>query len=162
MLTFFGTCYIIRSNLGKVCLNMYNKDSRQFRLGDVYLMEFTGEGNAQNGLRPGIVLQNNIGNIYSPNVIALPLTTRIKRVDLPSHVLLEADTTGLLKDSMVLCENPQTMSKDKIGKYITTLSYEQIVCICKAFLMATGVAAFVSPDEFVSVHTKTISLNVVA
>lgn len=92
------------------------------RIGEVYMMNFSGTGNEQKGWRPGLVFQNNTGNAYSPNIIALPLTGSIKKTDQPTHVFVKADGTGLLKDSMVLCENPERMSKRRIGKYITTLS----------------------------------------
>lgn len=88
--------------------------NRQPQIGDVYLMQFGGSGSEQNGWRPGIVFQNNIGNAYSPNIIALPLTSQIKKANQPTHVVLPAKETGLRKDSMVLCENPERMSKDRL------------------------------------------------
>ena len=81
--------------------------NRQPQIGDVYLMRFGGSGSEQSGWRPGIVFQNNIGNAYSPNIIALPLTSQIKKANQPTHVILPAKETGLRKDSMVLCENPE-------------------------------------------------------
>ena len=63
------------------------------------------------GWRPGVVFQNNIGNAKSPNIIALPLTTCLKKLNMPTHVLVRADESGLKKDSMVLCENPERMSR---------------------------------------------------
>ena len=95
--------------------------TRQIRIGDVYLMRFGGEGNEQRGWRPGIVFQNNLGNAYSPNIIALPLTTAIKKLNQPTHVFLPAEETGLVKDSIALCENPEAMSKERLGAYLTTL-----------------------------------------
>lgn len=106
------------------------------RIGDVYLMRFTGSGNEQTGWRPGLVFQNNTGNIYSPNIIALPFTSSIKKSEQPTHVLVPSSGTGLRKDSMVLCENPERMSKDRLGAYITTLPDEYMEKIAIANLFA--------------------------
>lgn len=93
-------------------------------IGDVYLMKFEGSGNEQSGWRPGVVFQNNVGNAHSPNVIALPLTSSIKKTNQPTHVVVLAADTGLRRDSMVLCENPEKMSKARIGKFLTRLPDE--------------------------------------
>ena len=80
-------------------------------IGEVYMMQFECSKCKQNGWRPGVVLQNNVGNIYSPNVIALPLTSAIKKISQPTHVVICAEDTGLWTDGMVLCENPETVPK---------------------------------------------------
>ena len=95
------------------------------RLGDIYLMSFSGVGSEQKGVRPGIIFQNDIGNDRSPNVIALPLTTRIKNLAQPTHVLLPAEKYNLLADSLVLCENPQRMSKSRLLKYLGADVYKR-------------------------------------
>jgi mRNA interferase MazF len=89
----------------------------QIRIGEIYMMEFTGTGCEQTGWRPGVVFQNNIGNTFSPNIIVLPLTTAIKKCSQPTHVLISSKDSGIRKDSIVLCENPQRMSKSRIGNY---------------------------------------------
>ena len=101
-------------------------------------MNFSGSGSEQNGWRPGLVFQNNTGNMYSPNIIALPLTTSIKKTGQPTHVVIRAEEGGLRKTSMVLCENPERMSKDRIGQYITTLSNEDMRCVAIANLLASS------------------------
>ena len=113
-------------------------------IGDVYLMKFDGTGSEQSGWRPGVVFQNNVGNSHSPNIIALPLTSSIKKVNQPTHVMVYASDTGLRKDSMVLCENPEKMSKSKIGKFITRLSDEYMKQIACAHLMAVSAVSFLS------------------
>lgn len=60
-------------------MNPQNKE-RTPRIGDVYLMRFAGDASEQTGWRPGLVFQNNIGNVHSPNIIALPLTSSIKKI----------------------------------------------------------------------------------
>lgn len=129
------------------------------KIGDVYLMRFGGEGNEQKGWRPGLVFQNNLGNLHSPNIIALPLTSSIKKEDQLTHVVLPAEETGLLKDSMVLCENPQRMSKDRVGNYITTIPDEFMSKIAEANLLATSAISFISPELLVSIWKKAAMLN---
>lgn len=90
------------------------------------MMKFSGSGHEQSGLRPGIVFQNNVGNEKSPNIIAIPLTSVIKKLNMPSHVLLRASKYGLRKDSVALCEGPERLAKDKLGFYITTLSNQDM------------------------------------
>jgi mRNA interferase MazF len=133
--------------------------NRQPQIGDVYLMRFCGSGSEQNGWRPGIVFQNNIGNAYSQNIIALPLTSQIKKANQPTHVVLPAKETGLRKDSMVLCENPERMSKDRLGDYLTTIPAKYMAEIAAANILASAAIAYIDPDVLLSLWQKAISLN---
>lgn len=133
--------------------------NRQPQIGDVYLMRFGGSGSEQNGWRPGIVFQNNIGNAYSPNIIALPLTSQIKKANQPTHVVLPAKETGLRKDSMVLCENPERMSKDRLGDYLTTIPAKYMAEIAAANILASAAIAYIDPDVLLTLWQKAISLN---
>lgn len=105
-------------------MGFQNNKERVPQIGEVYLMKFGGSGSEQSGWRPGVVFQNNMGNAYSPNIIALPLTSSLKKTNQPTHVIIKAADSGLRRDSMVLCENPERMSKERLGQYITTLSEE--------------------------------------
>lgn len=122
-------------------------------------MDFSGNGSEQHGWRPGLVFQNNKGNSYSPNIIALPLTSSLKKLNQPTHVVVSAKDTGLVKDSVVLCENPERMSKERIGNYITSLSSAQMGMVAEAFLLATSAIAFLSEEHLLDVRKRAISLN---
>lgn len=136
---------------------------RKIQIGDVYLMKFGGEGNEQKGWRPGVVFQNNLGNTHSPNVIALPLTSSLKKKEQPTHVMLPAEEVGLVKDSMVLCENPERMSKDKMGRFLTRIPDEYMAQIAIASLLATSAIAFISnPEILMQVWRQSMQLNAVA
>lgn len=128
-------------------------------IGEVYVMYFAGTGSEQAGWRPGVVFQNNVGNAKSPNIIALPLTTSLKKLGMPTHVLLKASETGLRFDSMVICENPEKMSKEKMGRYITKLTEEQMKEVVKASLMATAAISFLDQKTLLSVWRQSIELN---
>lgn len=128
-------------------------------IGDVYFMRFGGSGSEQSGWRPGLVFQNNTGNLYSPNVIALPLTSSLKKLGQPTHVVLPAAETGLPRDSMVLCENPERMSKDRVGRYITTLPRSFMAQVARASILATSAIAFLEPETLMDIWRQACSLN---
>ena len=128
-------------------------------IGDVYLMKFEGVGNEQSGWRPGVVFQNNVGNAHSPNVIALPLTSSIKKTSQPTHVVVPAADSGLKLDSMVLCENPEKMSKAKIGKFLTRLPNEYMKKIAVANLLATSAISFLNENDLLEAWQEAIRLN---
>lgn len=133
--------------------------NRNMMIGDIYMMKFTGSASEQNGWRPGLVFQNNTGNAYSPNIIALPLTSSIKKTSQPTHVVISANETGLKRDSMVLCENPERMSKDNVGMYITTLPEKYMKEIAAASILSSSVISYLDPDVLMSVWEKAVALN---
>lgn len=128
-------------------------------IGEVYMMNFTGDAHEQAGWRPGVVLQNNIGNANSSNVIVVPLTSAIKKTNQPTHVVITAEESGLDMDSMVLCENPKTIAKTKIGRYMTRLSAEQMRQIAIASTVATSAISYLTITELFDVWLQTIRLN---
>lgn len=133
--------------------------TRTPRIGEIYLMEFGGSGSEQSGVRPGLVFQNNVGNEHSPNIIALPLTSAVKKLGQPTHVLLKASETGLRKDSVVLCENPQRMSKEKLGRYLTSLSDKDMARVAVANLLATSAIAYIDTDALLRIWKAAAALN---
>lgn len=143
-------------------MSLYQSEIRKPQIGDVYLMRFGGCGNEQQGWRPGLVFQNNLGNQHSPNIIALPLTSAIKKSNQPTHVVIPSEGTGLVRDSMVLCENPERMSKDRLGNYLTTIPQEYMSQIAVASLLATSAISFIDPATLLSIWQKATALNAVA
>jgi Growth inhibitor len=143
---------------------MYMEDIRNIgtppKIGEVYLMVFSSSGSEQGGKRPGVVFQNNVGNMYSPNIIALPLTSAVKKVAQPTHVLLRAEETGLRMDSIVLCENPERMSKERISRFITRLSNDYMKKIAEANLIATSAISFLDMESILRVWHAASLLNV--
>lgn len=138
---------------------MLNLSERTPRFGDVYLVRFEGTGSEQSGLRPAVVFQNNIGNVHSPNVTVLPMTSRIKKSSQPTHVVILAEDSDLLRDSMVLCENPVCVSKEKLGSYLATLSDEQMGRIAEANMMASAAIAYINPELLIGIWQRAARLN---
>ncbi len=91
--------------------------------GDVFYADFDPAiGSEQGGVRPAVVIQNNIGNLHSPTVIVAPITSKLTKSNLPTHVLLPAQTCGLPQDSMVLLEQVRVLDKTRLRERIGTLS----------------------------------------
>lgn len=130
--------------------------------GEVYLCRFEGTDSEQSGWRPAVIFQNNVGNAHSPNVIVLPLTTSLKRMDMPTHVVVKAADTGLRRDSMVVCENPVSVSKRKLDAYITKLPEAYMVQIAIASLLATSALELLDSAAFLTVKRQSARLNAVA
>lgn len=137
----------------------FTTQSTTLTIGQIYMMRFDGSGSEQQGWRPGLVFQNNTGNVHSPNIIALPLTRSYKKVSQPTHVFVPASDGGLQYDSMLLCENPQRMSKERIGRYITTLDNEKMGEVAFASLLATSAISFLDPTQLLTAWKKASILN---
>ena len=133
--------------------------ARAPKIGDVYFLKFQGEGSVQAGWRPGVVFQNNIGNTHSPNVVVLPMTTSLKKMGMPTHVLVRAADTGMIKDSLVLCENPQCIPKKELGRYIATLPDYYMGEIAAASIMASGAISYMDLGSVIRVWQEATSLN---
>ena len=89
--------------------------------GDIYYADLSPViGSEQGGVRPVLVVQNDVGNKYSPTVIAAAVTSQINKAKMPTHIEIKADEYGLAKDSVILLEQVRTIDKkrlnDKIGK----------------------------------------------
>lgn len=134
-------------------------DGRTPKIGDVFMLRFDGIGSEQVGWRPALVFQNNVGNTHSPNVIVLPLTSKLKKTNQPTHVVIPAEGTGLARDSMVLCENPESVSKDRLGKYLTTLPDEYMAKIAEAHILATSAISYINPKVILALWERAAKLN---
>ncbi len=141
-------------------MNKINKN-KEPKIGDIFLVNFSGSDSEQNGLRPGLVFQNNVGNEFSPNLIMLPLTTSIKKMSQPTHVFLPKEV-GLLRDSIILCENPERISKKKLVGYITTLDNEYMSKVAVGSLLSSSAISFIDPDLLLSVWQEALALNAIA
>lgn len=94
---------------------MVNRRNTTIHRGDIYLADLAPVvGSEQGGIRPVLIIQNNIGNQHSPTVIAAVITGQIKHRYLPTHVLLDAPGYGLLKKSVVMLEQLRTLDKGRL------------------------------------------------
>ena len=114
---------------------------RQIRRGDIYYADLAPViGSEQRGNRPVLVIQNDIGNRYSPTIIAAIITGQIKSKYLPTHVLLTALDCSLPRDSMVMLEQLRTLDKLRLHHYIGSLSKRKMDEIDAALEISIGLA----------------------
>ncbi|MBE5742489.1 MAG: type II toxin-antitoxin system PemK/MazF family toxin [Clostridiales bacterium] len=95
-------------------------------------------GSEQGGVRPVLVVQNDIGNKYSPTVIAAAVTSRINKAKLPTHIELCAEDFGLNKDSVVLLEQIRTLDKRRLKERIGELPVTTMQLVDRALLISLG------------------------
>ena len=89
------------------------------RRGDIYYADLSPVvGSEQGGIRPVLIVQNNVGNKYSPTVIAAAITSQINKAKLPTHIEINADEYGLQKDSVILLEQIRTIDKKRLREKI--------------------------------------------
>ncbi len=108
--------------------------------GEIYYADFTGAvGSEQGGVRPALILQNNLGNKYSTTVIVAPLTSRDK-YDLPTHVYI-GDVGKLKQPSYVLLEQLRTLDKIRLTEFLGRLTDSQMNMVNKAIKISVGLNA---------------------
>ena len=83
--------------------------------GDIYYADLSPVvGSEQGGLRPVLIIQNDVGNRYSPTVIAAAITSKMSKTHLPTHIDIYAEQVGLAKDSVILLEQVRTIDKRRL------------------------------------------------
>ena len=101
--------------------------------GDIYYADLSPVvGSEQGGTRPVVIVQNDVGNKYSPTVIAAAVTSKINKARLPTHIELSASVYGLTKDSVVLLEQIRTIDKKRLKDKICHLDGEIMKRVNKA------------------------------
>ncbi|CAM2883393.1 type II toxin-antitoxin system PemK/MazF family toxin [Hathewaya histolytica] len=95
--------------------------------GDIFYADLSPViGSEQGGIRPVIIIQNDIGNKYSPTVIISAITSQINKAKLPTHVEISSEEYGLNKDSVVLLEQIRTLDKKRLKEKIGHMSDEDM------------------------------------
>ena len=100
--------------------------------GDILYAELSPVlGSEQGGMRPVLVIQNDIGNKYSPTVIIAPITSQMNKAKLPTHLDVSAGEFGLLKDSVVLLEQIRTIDKSRLREKVGHIPIGKMVFVDK-------------------------------
>ncbi|MED4311801.1 type II toxin-antitoxin system PemK/MazF family toxin [Heyndrickxia coagulans] len=111
--------------------------------GDVYFADLSPVvGSEQGGVRPVLILQNDIGNRFSPTVIVAAITAQIQKAKLPTHVEIDAKRYGLERDSVILLEQIRTIDKQRLTDKITHLDEEVMEKIDDALKISLGLVEF--------------------
>ncbi|MBE5787582.1 MAG: type II toxin-antitoxin system PemK/MazF family toxin [Clostridiales bacterium] len=107
--------------------------------GDIYYANLDPViGSEQGGVRPVLIIQNDLGNRFSPTVIVLPLTSRMGKRPLRTHVPLLPPQGGVKRPSLILCEQVRTLEKSRLTGYLGRLTAEKIRAVEQALSLAVG------------------------
>ena len=99
-------------------------------------------GSEQGGVRPVLIIQNNVGNRYSPTVIISAITSHIEKAKLPTHVELKAGEYGLEKDSVILLEQIRTIDKQRLQQKVTELDEKIMTRVDESLKISMGLIDF--------------------
>ncbi len=109
------------------------------RRGDIYYADLSPVvGSEQGGIRPVLIVQNDVGNKYSPTVIAAAITSQREKTKLPTHIQVNADNSGLAKDSIVLLEQVRTIDKQRLKEKMGRLDKTSMDKIDQALSVSFG------------------------
>ncbi|MBR6314351.1 MAG: type II toxin-antitoxin system PemK/MazF family toxin [Clostridia bacterium] len=110
--------------------------------GDIYYADLRPVvGSEQGGIRPVLIVQNDIGNKFSPTVIAAAITSQTGKTPLPTHIRVDAKDSGLLKDSVVLLEQVRTLDKRRLRARMGSLDEKDMARIDRAIFVSFGLSA---------------------
>ena len=108
--------------------------------GDIYYADLSPVvGSEQGGIRPVLIVQNNVGNRYSPTVIAAAITSQINKAKMPTHITVGAPNYGLTKDSIILTEQIRTLDKRRLRERIGSLPPEIMEKVSEALRVSLAV-----------------------
>ena len=104
--------------------------------GDIYYADLNPViGSEQGGVRPVLVIQNDVGNACSSTLIVAAITSKMNKLDIPTHIVIEDE---LQVESVVLLEQVRTIDKSRIKKYLASLSSEEMKVIDKGLVISLG------------------------
>ncbi len=111
----------------------------EIKRGDIYYADLSPVvGSEQGGVRPVLIIQNDIGNKYSPTIIVSAITSQLNKAKLPTHIELTADKYNLPKNSVALLEQIRTLDKRRLKEKVTTLSDAKMQEVNRAILISLG------------------------
>lgn len=112
------------------------------RRGEIYYADLSPVvGSEQGGMRPVLIVQNDVGNKYSPTVIAAAITSQKEKAKLPTHIELNAQNCGLQKNSIVLLEQIRTIDKKRLKEKMGSLDGDSMNLIDSALYVSFGLKA---------------------
>ncbi len=108
--------------------------------GDIYYADLSPVvGSEQGGVRPVLIVQNDVGNKYSPTVIAAAITSQRYKTSLPTHIQVDAEDCGLSKDSIVLLEQVRTIDKRRLKEKMGNLHEPDMARVNRALSVSLGI-----------------------
>ncbi len=111
--------------------------------GDIFYADLSPViGSEQGGVRPVLIIQNDIGNRYSPTIIVVAITSQINKAKLPTHVEIKSSDYGLPKDSVLLLEQIRTIDKRRLEEKIGHVTDDIMEKVNEALLISLGLIEF--------------------
>ncbi len=111
--------------------------------GDIFYADLSPVvGSEQGGVRPVLIIQNDIGNRYSPTVIVAAITSQINKAKLPTHIEISAEEYGLTKDSVILLEQIRTIDKKRLKEKIGNLTEELMKKVNSSIQVSFGLTDY--------------------
>jgi len=121
--------------------------------GDIFYADLSPVvGSEQGGLRPVLIIQNDVGNKYSPTVIAAAITSRMSKTRLPTHIDVYAEKVGLAKDSVILLEQIRTLDKRRLKEKMGHLDDGMMNEVNNAIAVSFGLGGILTPVEEPQIH----------
>ena len=115
--------------------------------GDIYYADLSPVvGSEQGGVRPVLVIQNDIGNKYSPTVIIAAITSQLTKAKLPTHIELDSEKFNLVKDSVVLLEQIRTLDKRRLKEKVCSIDLMTMQRVDVAMMISLGIAQTIAPN----------------
>lgn len=109
----------------------------QIKRGDIFYADLSPViGSEQGGIRPVIIIQNDVGNRHSPTVICAAITSKMNKAKLPTHVELDASKYQLVKNSVILLEQIRTIDKQRLKDFICHVDKRMMARIDEALLVS--------------------------
>lgn len=118
--------------------NLYVNRPKEIRRGQVYIADLgSGQGSEQQGVRPVLIIQNDVGNHFGNTVLVVPITSQIKK-DMPTHMRISQGTAGLTKDSTALIEQMRTVDKSRLRHCIGVFTSDMMSVVNNKIMIQVG------------------------
>lgn len=117
-------------------------EQKEFKRGDIFFADLSPVvGSEQGGMRPVLIIQNDVGNHYSPTVIIAAITAKIAKPKMPTHVGITNAKDGIERDSVILLEQVRTIDKQRLKERVTHLNDERMNAVDHALQISLGLVA---------------------
>ena len=119
----------------------------QIRRGDIFYADLSPVvGSEQGGIRPVLIIQNDIGNRHSPTVICAAITSRMNKAKLPTHVEIDAGKYQIVKNSVVLLEQIRTIDRRRLRGYVCSANHDTMMQVDTATAISLGLRSLTSGE----------------
>lgn len=126
-------------SLREYIINLRSVKIVNIKRGDIFYADLSPVvGSEQGGIRPVLIVQNDVGNKFSPTVIAAAITSQQSKAKLPTHIQLGAQDCGLMKDSVVLLEQIRTIDKKRLKEKMGCLDSNAMDMVNRAITISFG------------------------